>query len=301
MAVHAPASLRLDVIGDDPKAPTLLHFDPAQFGATARKLTRPAFLAIVSAHSLAANLLKKASGKVDGFIIEGWTAGGHNAPPRGALKLNDRGEPEYGERDVVDLQAMRDLGAPFWLAGGVGSPEGLREARAQGAQGIQVGTAFAFSDESGLDPAIKAQVLRGVANGTVDVYTDPVASPTGFPFKIVRTEGLVQQDDSRERCCDLGYLRSAYRREDGKVRFRCSAEPVHTYLASGGKEEDTVGRRCLCNGLMSVIGLPQAREDGGVEPPVLTSGDCVKELAPYAAGASYRAGDVVDHLLSGLA
>ena len=39
------------------------------------------------------------------------------------------------------------LGLPFWLAGGYGSAEKLKEALAEGAAGIQVGTAFAFCDE----------------------------------------------------------------------------------------------------------------------------------------------------------
>jgi len=61
--------------------------------------------------TLAPTLARKATGRVDGFIVEGATSGGHNAPPRGSLKLTERGEPIYGERDVADLDAMRDLGA----------------------------------------------------------------------------------------------------------------------------------------------------------------------------------------------
>ena len=95
-------------------------------------------------------MLKKADGKVDGFVIEGFTAGGHNAPPRGRLQLNERGEAICGERDTVDLAKMRALGLPFWLAGGYGSPEKLAEAIHAGASGVQVGTAFAFCEESGL-------------------------------------------------------------------------------------------------------------------------------------------------------
>lgn len=296
LARHEPATLRLDVEGDAGHGPTLLRFDPAAHGATP-PVQRPAFLAIVSTHTLAANLLRKATGRVDGFVVEGATAGGHNAPPRGAMQLNGRGEPLYGPRDVPDLDAMRALGAPYWLAGGEGSPEGLRRAQEAGAQGIQVGTAFAFSEESGIDSAYKSSVLQAVTEGEVDVLTDPLASPTGFPFKVVRAAGLPEQDDRRERVCDLGYLRTAYRRDDGRLGYRCAAEPVETYLASGGDIADTVGRRCLCNGLTSVIGLAQRREDGSAEAPLLTSGEGVRELAPLAAKGSYRAADVIRYLL----
>ncbi len=100
-------------------------------------------------------MLRRASGRVDGFVIESPTAGGHNAPPRGKLQLNPAGEPVYGERDRVNIAEMRELGVPFWLAGGFGNAEKLRDALDQGAAGIQVGTAFAFSEESGLRPDLK--------------------------------------------------------------------------------------------------------------------------------------------------
>jgi NAD(P)H-dependent flavin oxidoreductase YrpB (nitropropane dioxygenase family) len=302
LAVHAPATLRLEVDGQPADQPVLLSFDPAEHGMTHVPVRRPDFYAIVAAHTLAASLAKKATGKVDGFIVEGPTAGGHNAPPRGALQLNARGEPVYGGRDVVDLAAMRALGLPFWLAGGAGSPEALREAIRQGAAGIQVGTAFAYSDESGFTADIKQRVLASVAAGTADVRTDPRASPTGFPFKVVDAPTLEQQDERRKRCCDLGYLRTAARREDGRLVYRCSAAPVRDYVNAGGAADDTIGRRCLCNGLMAAIGLGQVREDGAAEPPIVTSGDAVRELAAIARGRlSYAAADVIEYLTADVA
>lgn len=300
LAQHAPATLRFDVEGQPASEPLFLRFDPSVHGATDVPLKRPQFYAIVSSHALATTLLRKATGRVDGFIVEGATAGGHNAPPRGVLHLNERGEPIYGERDEVDLGVMRELGAPFWLAGGFGNPEGLRAALKLGAAGVQVGTPFAYSDESGLSPEVKRTVLGDVAAGRIGIFTDPRASPTGFPFKVIEAPSLVQQDDSRVRLCDLGYLRTAARRADGRLAYKCSSEPVDTYVKSGGNIEDTVGRRCLCNGLMSVIGLAQLRKDGSAEPPLLTSGDAVTELASVAHGRlSYTAADVLDYLLGG--
>ncbi len=298
LAVQAPASLKLDVDGQVAGQAFTLSFDPAEHGMTDVPLKRPDFYAIVSSHALATNLSRKATGKVDGFIIEGATAGGHNAPPRGALTLNERGEPIYGERDQVDLAAMRELGVPFWLAGSFGTRSGLREALSHGAAGIQVGTAFAYADESGFTAEVKRQVLTDVVQGSTDIFTDPRASPTGFPFKVIRTPSIAQQDDTRERCCDLGYLRTAARRDDGRLVYRCSAAPLKEYTNAGGTEEDTVGRRCLCNGLMAVIGLGQVREGGIVEAPMITSGDSVTQLADVAQGrTSYTAADVLHYLL----
>ena len=100
-------------------------------------------------------MLRRASGRVDGLVIESPTAGGHNAPPRGKLQLNAAGEPVYGERDRVNIAELRELGVPFWLAGGYGNADKVREAMDQGAAGVQVGTAFAFSEESGMRPDLK--------------------------------------------------------------------------------------------------------------------------------------------------
>ena len=137
-----------------------------------------------------------------------------------------------------------------------------------------LGTAFAFCDESGMDGLIKHRVLNGVKNHTLCVRTDPVASPTGFPFKVVQVDGTlsdVNVYNQRERLCDIGYLRHLYKLPDGSLGYRCPAEPVDQYVKKGGAIEDTVGRMCLCNNLGAAAGFPQQRRDGYVEPPLVTS------------------------------
>lgn len=263
-------------------------------------LVRPKFLAIIASNTLALTMLKKANGKVDGFVVEGPTAGGHNAPPRGKLQLSETGEPVYGERDRVDLAKLRELGVPFWLAGGYGSPEKVREALAEGAAGVQVGTAFAFSEESGLSEQYKQAVLESVAQGKAHVMTDPLASPTSFPFKVVHVEGSNSEPDvyaARPRICDLGYLREAYRTEDGSIAYRCAGEPVTTYVAKGGNPENTVGRKCLCNGLMANIGHAQVRAGNRVESALITSGDDLTALGTFLDGGPvYSAAHVIAKL-----
>jgi nitronate monooxygenase len=301
LAEHDPASMKLDVEGGGPTE--YLRLEPKTFwdDLTPVELQRPKFLPIVSASSLAQMLARKATGRVDGFVVEGPTAGGHNAPPRGTTTYNERNEPVYGERDAVDMAHMRDIGLPFWLAGGVASPDALEEAREGGAAGIQVGTLFAYSDESGLSDELKQTVLRRVLRGDVDVLTDPRASPTGYPFKIVQLEksnSAQKQYLARKRVCDLGYLRTAYRREDGRLDYRCAAEPVDTYVKKGGAVEDTVGRKCLCNALMADIGMPQVREGGEEERPIVTSGDDLVRLGRFLRGRTrYTAGEVLQYLL----
>lgn len=297
LAAGESAELRIDVAGGDS---AVAPFDPTPFGACTLK--RPQFLAIVSSASLAQLLATKCHPPVDGFVVEGPTAGGHNAPPRGALQLNERGEPLYGERDLPDFAKFRDLGKPFWLAGSYGTRMRLEDALAVGAQGIQVGTAFAFCDESGIQPEIKADVLMRSVAGRAEVFTDPKASPTGFPFKVVQLPGSMADPEvlaKRERVCDAGYLREAYRKEDGSLGYRCASEPEDDFERKGGDVALTEGRLCVCNGLLATVGLGQVRK--GVEEPVLvTAGDEVASIARYLkpGRTSYGAADVLEVLLA---
>ena len=298
------AEYKLSVTGAEPGQDTQMHFNPAQYAeGPLPLLSRPRFLAIISSNTLATTMLRRASGKVDGFVIETPTAGGHNAPPRGKMQMSASGEPIYGDRDRVNLADMRTMGVPFWLAGGYGSPEKVREALDEGAAGVQVGSAFAFTEESGLRDDLKTSLLGKAVAGTGVVFTDALASPTGFPFKVALLEGTSSDQSvyqERTRVCDLGYLREPYAAAEGKVGYRCAAEPVANYVAKGGKVEDTVGRKCLCNALLSNIGHQQIRKDGSIEPALVTVGDDLNTVAQFLAPGrtSYTAADVVESLLS---
>ena len=90
-----------------------------------------------------------------------------------------------------------------------------------------------------------------------------------------------------------------YYTPEGKIGFRCPAEPVEAYVKKGGNEEDTAGRQCLCNALMADIGLGQIRADGEREPPLVTSGDDLQSIGGFLAGRTrYSAGDVLDYLMA---
>lgn len=303
LASHKPATYALHVTGAEEGDDTTIAFIPSEFmERELEPLERPKFLAIIASNTLATTMLKRANGRVDGFVVEGPTAGGHNAPPRGKALPDEAGEPIYGERDRVDLGKIRDLGLPFWLAGGYGSPNKLSEALAAGATGVQVGTAFAYCAESGLREDYKQALLTKVVSGDARVVTDALASPTGFPFKVAELEGTLSERavySARPRICDLGYLREAYRGSDGKIGYRCPGEPVSLYVSKGGKQENTVGRMCLCNGLMATIGHPQVRGGQYVEKGLVTSGNGLTGITQFLppGEAKYSAADVVKKLL----
>jgi nitronate monooxygenase len=94
--------------------------------------------------------------------------------------LNSRGEPVYGDRDRVDLDRMRALGLPFWLAGGYGSPEKLEEALSLGAAGVQVGTAFLLCPE-----ATTSKIHRAALASEAAARTELTNLFTGRPARSI--------------------------------------------------------------------------------------------------------------------
>ena len=251
---------------------------------------------------LAGYLCRTEASRPDGFVLETPVAGGHSAPPRGRLRLDEAGEPVYGPRDAIDLHQVATHGLPFWLAGGYSTPQRVAAARSAGAAGIQAGTAFALCRESGLDARLKGRLLAAAAADTLTVRNSAHASPAGFPFKTADLAGTVTDPDvyaARPRLCDLGYLRTPYQRADGGVGYRCPAEPAEAYARKGGLAEDAGERRCLCNALLASIGLGQRRPGGWTEPPLVTLGQdhrCLADLLDRY-GRDYAAADVVRYLL----
>ncbi len=288
----------LDVSGrDSTRSGPTLRFDPRRWLAGSN-LHRPRFLAVVSSHVLALALARRTRG-VDGFIVESPVAGGHNAPPRGALQLDDSGNPLYGARDDVDYATMRELEVPFWVAGGVSTREDVIRALDLGATGVQVGTLFAFCRESGISESIRRQVTSTVTRAPLHVRTSVRASSTGYPFKLLELPGTLSEPDivaQRPRVCDMGYLREAFVRDSGTVGYRCAAEPEDAYRRKAGDAANTADRLCLCNGLMATADLAQVR-DGVPEPAIVTSGDDVNRIVPLLQGREdYSAADVIAYL-----
>lgn len=299
-----PGRLTIDVENQ-----TRVHtavLDPRTYlGDELPNLTRPQFFAIISLHVLGGYLARDPEIRPDGFVVEGPLAGGHSAPPRGKMTLDDSGQPIYSAKDEADIDKMVALGFPFWLAGAWATPEKVAEARSVGSHGVQVGTVFALAAESGITPELRATLLNKLRQGTLVVTNDPLASPTGFPFKVASIEGTLSEPEeyaARTRICDLGYLRQPTERADGRVIYRCASEPVHMYQRKGGDLEATVGRKCLCNALFANIGLPQVRKDGYVEQPAVTLGQDLtgaeRLLAEFPQG--YNAQQVVQWLLRDL-
>lgn len=282
----------IDVRGGENYA---MKFNPQMFFGRLIPITRkPFFIPIIASNTLATLLSKRLGERVYGFVVEEWTAGGHNAPPRDKIT--------YGPRDLVDYLKLGSLGIPFWIGGSKASPDGLCRALSLGAKGIQAGTIFAFCDDSGMHPEIRRVARRLGYNGTAKVVTDLVASPTGYPFKVLQLAGSVSDEivyATRTRVCDQGALVEYFKRPDGTIGQRCPSEPVDKYVKKGGDLLETIGRKCVCNGLVTTGNL---RHDGEThEPFLVTSGDdmeCFKHLM-RSEDDTYSARCALDYLFQG--
>jgi nitronate monooxygenase len=292
-----------------------LPFDPKQFagGKLAQSpLRRPAFLAIVSQIDLLKTLAQSQGEAPDGFIVEHHTAGGHNAGPQGPMKKDSKGQPLYSEIDEPDLQAIREVGLPFWVAGGYGTREKLEQALDAGATGVQVGSVFALAEESGMKPTFRSAILAALKKGTDDaeLVRTTLFSPTGYPFKVAQLNDTVANDtvySARRRICDIGLLQQrglSKPTADGSRRLfhRCQAGPISDFVNKRGLERNTEDRRCLCNGLLSCVGLAQVvkrNDEFTEEPAIVTLGnhlDGIRRLSRQGQ-TTYWVRDVVTDIL----
>lgn len=91
---------------------------------------------------------------VDGVIAEGFEAGGHN----GAEETTT----------LVLLQLLKgQLTVPLVAAGGIGSGSAMLAAMALGADGVQIGTLFASSEESSAHLAFKQRIVESAEGDTM--------------------------------------------------------------------------------------------------------------------------------------
>jgi len=315
LANHETASIDLSMLYRESGESFQLVFDPNTVASgclVKHPIQKPAFLAIASLDNLVQALSQSPTGAPDGFIIEHHTAGGHNAGPQGPMVKDSFGQPQYGQADEPNLEVIRSVGLPFWLAGGYGSREKLQQALALGATGVQVGTNFALTGESGMKPEYRNAILREIKNGTDDasLVRTTMYSPTGYPFKVVQLEGTLAQEEvftNRKRVCDIALLQQRGLSKpdtegNRKIIQRCPAGPVEAFVRDRGLPQNTEEKRCLCNGLLSCVGLGQViTRDGEIaeEPAIVTLGnhlDGIRRLSMNGQ-VTYWAKDVVEDIL----
>lgn len=171
----------------------------------------------------------------DAVVLEGPLAGGHLG-----FKAEDIEKPEFQLEQIfgpVKDAAYKNGGFPVIVAGGIYSHEDIVRWVNAGADGVQIGTRFAATHESGASEAFKQAIVAARAEDIV-VATNP-GSPAGLPFRVIRTSPGYQQAlvHGRALRCDKQYL--LHKGRDDRM----------TCLALEGFEAF-----CICNNLLSAIG-----------------------------------------------
>lgn len=206
-------------------------------------------------------------------------AGGH----LGAAKVEDLGDARF-EFDVVIediLKAFRELGVeagriPLIAAGGVNKPEDIRRLLSLGYSGVQMGTAFAVTEEGDAHPVFKKVLAEAQAADIVEF-----TSVAGLPARAVRTPWL-DRYLKREKALQL-------KTEQGGSR-RCSAG-LECLTACGLRDGlSKFGQFCIDAQLAAALKGDLAR------------GLFFRGAAPVPFGAQIRpVRDLLMHMLSALA
>ena len=115
-------------------------------------------------------------------------AGGH----LGAARLEDLSDPRFDFERVIPealaffrAEGLGERAIPLVPAGGINAHERVRELIALGASAVQLGTAFAVTEEGDADPAFKS-VLAGADPADIVEFV----SVAGLPARAVRTPWL---------------------------------------------------------------------------------------------------------------
>jgi nitronate monooxygenase len=116
---------------------------------------------------------------IDIVVASGAEAGGH----RGAF-LAQAEDSLVGTLPLVRI-AVEEVQAPVIAAGGIADARGFVAALALGAEGVQVGTAFLATDESGATAEHKAELLGGGARHTALTRAFSGRLARGIPNRLV--------------------------------------------------------------------------------------------------------------------
>jgi nitronate monooxygenase len=148
----------------------------------------------------------------DAIVIEHpRLAGGH----LGAAKVADLQDPRFDFEVVIPAvrEFFRSAGIereiPLIAAGGIGSREDIRRLQALGASAVQLGTAFAVTQECDADPGFKQVLARARPEDMVEFV-----SVAGLPARAVRTpwlekylrlEPLLQAGAHEKKKCNMSF------------------------------------------------------------------------------------------------
>ena len=134
---------------------------------------------------------------VDAVVAEGFEAGGHNG---------------RGETTTLALipQVREAISLPLIAAGGIGSGKAMLAAMALGAEGVQIGTLFAVSEESSASDAFKQLCVDLGEDGTM------LALKKISPTRLIKNELFAKIAEAESRGAEADELRELLGRAASK-------------------------------------------------------------------------------------
>ena len=134
---------------------------------------------------------------VDAVVAEGFEAGGHN------------GREETTTLALIP-QVREAISLPLIAAGGIGSGKAMLAAMALGAEGVQIGTLFAVSEESSASNAFKQLCVDLGEDGTM------LALKKISPTRLIKNELFVKIAEAESRGAEADELRELLGRAASK-------------------------------------------------------------------------------------
>lgn len=174
----------------------------------------------------------------DAVVVEGPRAGGHIAWRDVAEALAPENHLDNLLKEVFEV--VKDWGnIPVVAAGGVYTHEDIMKYLDMGCAGVQMGTRFLATYESGANAQYKKMLVE-CKEEDIELASKP-GSPCGMLFHVIKQSPFYQQAVARERApkCDKGYLLNK------------------GHCPSKHENEKTF---CICNGLLSSIDLNNQNE-----------------------------------------
>ena len=137
---------------------------------------------IIVTHVIASSAfaLKCEEALVDAIVAEGFEAGGHN------------GKEETTTMTLIPA-VRRVTSMPLLAAGGIGSGEAVLAAMALGADGVQIGSRFAISEESSAHPDFK-KMVTGLTEGDTKLALKKIGSVRLIKNEFFQTINKMEQD-----------------------------------------------------------------------------------------------------------
>jgi nitronate monooxygenase len=175
----------------------------------------------------------------DAVVVEGPLAGGHIAWRKTEEAEDPANRLENLLVEVLEV-AKKWGGMPVIAAGGIYTHADIVDALGRGCAGVQMGTRFLATHESGANERYK-QLLVECTEDDIELASR-VGSPCGMLFRVLKKSPFYQQALRRDRApkCDKGYLLNK------------------GYCESKYENEKTF---CICNGLLASINLNQNEEE----------------------------------------